>query len=360
VSFAVVPVVKDTRALGFGDFLELTHGNDPDLKNTVYDIYRTGVKPIALTSDESRIPADSAPIKIVFHRMIQQYLENPEQFGWGKSPLCPIARGSQMANSFKAQQQKFQEDGYPEGEIFQLAAMPHNPDKPTELQIGIDFRVISDLYRRILDESRMSGESEIRIQRNLEHTSPRLINISQFCFLHEEGSLFLVAPIRRTSKGIILATPSFFKEECSPEVLGEAFLNEVCSGKSDISPERLTDYLSKKLLPKNPLLKPTTIGAISMMMGQDDRGGFKFAQHMEVNSKTDLRTLQEILFQENQSNQFDVLGLFKIGPNGALPMKAEIIVRNRAQIDFNPHQDHSFISRTLDAYMMCLSTALSF
>jgi hypothetical protein len=352
VSFAVVPDVKKEH-VGFFDFVSATAAKHPPFMDAAETILQTGVKPIAVTSDPLKA-SSSVPLHIVLDESITRYQQNPSAFGWDQSPQCPVIRGGRMADLLSATIEALQQQGKLSEHPFQLAALPHLPGKAGELRIGLEYKIRAEIFDEELRRCQSIGQHTMAMQKALQTAAPRLLNVAQFCFLHDHGELFLIGSMQQAEDGAWRATPSFQKAGCTPEVLMRTAMRSVLEQQQVFDPLEFTSRLSQTLLHQSSLLKPCTIDGITMMLGDDDRGGYKLAQFVEIESREALMTLQQ------EGACAEVLGLFKV-QQGSLStmMPQECIVRTR-------YADHELISlgdveasNTLTAFMTCLTAALT-
>lgn len=352
MSFAVVPDVKEEH-VGFFDFVRATVAQHRSLRDDAVTILQTGVKPIAVTSDPSRA-SSSVPLRIVPDESIIRYQQNPSAFGWDQSPQCPVIRGGRMADLLSATIEALQNQGTLSKNPFQLAALPHLPGKAGELRIGLEYKIRAEIFNEEQRRCQSIGQHPKTVQKELETASPRLLNVAQFCFLHEHGELFLVASMHQADKGVWRATPSFQKADCPSEVIMNTSIRTALEQQQSFDPLEFTSLLSQELLHQSLLLKPCTIDGITMMLGDDDRGGYKLAQFVEVESREALMALQQ------ERACADVLGLFKVqqGSVGTM-MLQECIVQSGYVLHESLLRKDIEVSNTLTAFMTCLAAALT-
>lgn len=354
MSFAVVPDVNEEH-LGFFDFVSATAAKHHSFHDAAETILQTGVKPIAVTSDPLRA-SSSMPLCIAVDESITRYQEDPTAFGWNHSPQCPVIRGGRMADLLSATIEALQQQGELAEHPFQLAALPHLPGKAGELRIGLEYKIRAEIFDKELRRCQSIGQHAMAMQKELQTASPRLLNVAQFCFLYEHGELFLVASMHQAEHGVWHATPSFQKAACTPEVLMGTSMRSLLEKQHVFDPLEFASLLSQELLPQSSLLKPCTIDGITMMLGDDDRGGYKLAQLVEVESREALMMLQ----QERASACSDVLGLFKVQQGSVGPMvPQEFIVQSGSAHHESLSVSHVEVSNTLTAFMTCLTAALT-
>lgn len=352
MSFAVVPAVN-TGHTGFFDFISATAAKHRSFQDAAEIMLQTGVKPMAITSDPLRA-SSSVPLCIALDESIVQYQQDPTVFGWDRSPHCPVIRGGRMANLLSATIEALQQQGKLSEHPFQLAALPHLPGKAGELRIGLEYKIRAEIFDEELRRCQSIGQYTMAMQNTIQAASPRLLNVAQFCFLHEHEELFLVAPMHLTAQGTWRATPSFQKADCMPEALVSASMRAALEQQHVFDPLEFTSLLSQTLLHQSSLLKPCAIDGITMMLGDDDRGGYKLAQFVEIESREALMTLQ------HKRACAEVLGLFKVQQGSVSPMiPYDCIVQSENTRHESLLQDKVEASNTLTAFMTCLTAALT-
>jgi hypothetical protein len=298
------------------------------------------------------------PLCIALDESITRYQQDPTAFGWNHSPQCPVIRGGRMAELLSITIEALQRQGKLSKHPFQLAALPHLPGKAGELRIGLEYKIRAEIFDEELRRCQSIGQYAMAMQKELQAASPRLLNVAQFCFLHDHGQLFLVASMHQADNGIWRATPSFQKADCTPEVLMRTSIRSALDQQQVFDPLEFTSLLSQELLPQSSLLKPCTIDGITMMLGDDDRGGYKLAQLVEVESREALMTLQQ------ERACAEVLGLFKVQQGSVSTMiPQECIVQSgyahHELLSSGGVESVVEVSNTLTAFMTCLTTALT-